>query len=129
MVVAVVLMMVMEVAFVDAVDVIAVRDGLVMMAVMFVVGMPNAARVRTPTVMRARACMVGRAAVRILGAHRESMLLDEIAQLMFQPTFAYVVDVSLMSNGRMTAARAMSMRRGGRALRSIVHVLISSGAV
>jgi hypothetical protein len=126
MVVAVALMMVMQVSFVDDVHVVAVRDGLVVVAVVIVGMVSFPVRVGMPAMMRVRACVLRRASIRILRSHAHPVLLDAIPLLMLEAALAEVVDVSLVSNARVPAARAMSMRLLVRVLRSIVHVRTSA---
>lgn len=123
MIIAVILMMMMQVSFVDEVHVVAVRDGLVMVAIVMV-AIVLAAGVRMPTMMRAR--MLGRASIRIPRGHCNSMLLDAIAFLMLETALADVVEVSLVSNARVPASSPMSMRFVAWVLRSIVHVRTSA---
>jgi len=80
------------------IGVIAVRHGLV-----------AASRPMPVIAIVTRTAMLGRAAVRVLCAHGDHMLVDMIAVRVVQVSVVEIVDVTVMSYGRMAAPWTMLM--------------------
>jgi hypothetical protein len=100
-VVAVVAMRMMQAPIYEIVDVIAMRHGFV-------------PAIRPVPVLRlvATGVMVRIAAVRILCAHGDDMLIGTAPLTMFEPAMIEIIDVAFMLHGDVPAAWAMDVRRG-----------------
>lgn len=95
MIIAVAVVRVMQMAVHDVIDVVAVRHGFMAAAVAV-----QMARFVARALMR-------RAAFRILGAHFEAMLIVVAFVRMMQMPVVQVIDVAVVLNRGVTAARAM----------------------